>query len=82
MRTGLPEETFQFVDKPYHLQNNNILFRIINRSVFHGTESISFLAPKFTSRQNCFLNSKLESKQGLPANAHTGCIKNMSYGFT
>ena len=44
--TGLPEDIFQFVDKPYDLRNNSILLRKRNRAVLFGTESLPSLAPK------------------------------------
>ena len=43
--TGLTEDIFQFVNKPYDLRNNSILLRIRNRIVFYRTESLSSLAP-------------------------------------
>ena len=36
---------FHFVQKPYNLRNDSILQRRRNRTVYFGTESISFLAP-------------------------------------
>ena len=44
--TGLTEDIFHFVNKPYDLRNNRILFRKRNRTVFYGTESLSSLAPR------------------------------------
>ena len=44
--TGLTEDNFHFVNKPYDLRNNRILFRKRNRTVFYGTESLSSLAPR------------------------------------
>ena len=44
--TGLTEDIFHFVNKPYNLRNNRILFRKRNRTVFYGTESLSSLAPR------------------------------------
>ena len=35
-----------FVEKSYSLRNNSIIQRQANRTVYFGTESISFLAPK------------------------------------
>ena len=39
-------DIFHFVEKPYNLRNNSIIQRQANRTVYFGTESISFLAPK------------------------------------
>ena len=39
-------ELFQFTDKPYNLKNKRILQRTKDCTVYHGTESISSLAPK------------------------------------
>ena len=44
--TGLTENIFHFVNKPYDLQNNRILLRKRDRTVFYGTESLSSIAPK------------------------------------
>ena len=44
--TGLTEDIFHFVNKPYDLRNNRILFRKRNRTVFYGTESLSSLAQR------------------------------------
>ena len=44
--TGLTEDNFHFVNKPYDLRNNRILFRKRNRTLFYGTESLSSLAPR------------------------------------
>ena len=37
---------FHFVEKLYNLRNNSIIQRQANRTVYFGTESISFLDPK------------------------------------
>ena len=39
-------ELVQFTDKPYNLRNKSILQRTKDCTVYHGTESISSLAPK------------------------------------
>ena len=39
-------ELFQLTDKPYNLRNKSILQRTKDCTVYHGTESISSLAPK------------------------------------
>jgi len=39
-------DIFQFTNKPYNLRNQSILQRAKNRTVYHGDESISSLAPK------------------------------------
>ena len=44
--TGVTEDNFQFVNKPYDLRNNRILLGKRNRTVFYGTESLSFFAPR------------------------------------
>ena len=44
--TGLTKDIFHFVNKPYNLRNNRILFRKRNRTGFYGTESLSSLAPR------------------------------------
>ena len=44
--TGLTEDFFHFVNKPYDLRNNRILLRKRNRTVFYVTESHSSLAPR------------------------------------
>ena len=44
--TGLTEDIFQFVNKPYDLRNNSILLKKRSRTVFNGTGSLSFLATK------------------------------------
>ena len=44
--TGLWEDIFHFVNKPYDLWNNGILLRKRNRTVFYGTESLSSLASR------------------------------------
>ena len=44
--TGLTEDIFHFVNKPYDLRNNRILFRKRNRTVFYGTESLPSLAAR------------------------------------
>ena len=46
MSTGLTEGILHFVNKPYDLRNNRILFRKRNRTIFYGTESLSSLAPR------------------------------------
>ena len=46
MPTGLTKDIFHFVNKPYDLRNNRILFKKRNRAVFSVTESISSLAPR------------------------------------
>ena len=38
--TGLTEDIFQFVSKPYDLRDKSMLFRKRNRTVFYGTESL------------------------------------------
>ena len=42
--TGLTEDIFHFVNKPYDLRNNLILFRKRTMTVFCSTESLSSLA--------------------------------------
>ena len=42
--TGLTEDSFHFVNKPYDLRKNRILSRKRNRTAFYGTESLSSLA--------------------------------------
>ena len=44
--TGVTEDNLQFVNKPYDLRNNRILLGKRNRTVFYGTESLSFFAPR------------------------------------
>ena len=44
--TGLTENIFHFVKKPYDLRNNRILLRKRNRTDFYGTECLSSLAPR------------------------------------
>ena len=46
MSTGLTEDIFQFLNKSYDLQNNSILLRKRNMTVFNETESLHSLAPK------------------------------------
>ena len=41
-----PCVSFDFVNKPYDLRNNRILFGKRNRTVFYGTESLSSLTPR------------------------------------
>ena len=43
--TGLTEDIFNFVNKPYDLRNNRMLLRKRKRTTFYGTESLSSLAP-------------------------------------
>ena len=82
--TGLTEDNFHFVNKPYHLRNNRILFRKRNRTVFYGTESLSSLAPRIwelipqsLKDETQLSQLKLKLKHGLPANVHAGCVKNI-----
>ena len=42
--TALTEYIFNFVNKPYDLRNNRILFRMTNRTVSYGTERLPSLA--------------------------------------
>ena len=44
--TGLTEDSFQFANKLYDLQNNRILLSKRNRIIFYGTKSLSSLAPR------------------------------------
>ena len=62
--TGLAEDIFQFVDKPYDLRNNNILLKKINiyGTVFYATESFSFLAQKYRALIAQSLKHKTEFK--------------------
>jgi len=46
LSTGLTDELFQFVEKPYNLRNNGSLKRKIDKTVNYGSESLSSLAPK------------------------------------
>ena len=46
MSTGLTEDIFHFVNRPYDLRNNGMLCRKRNRSVFYGTDSLSSLAAR------------------------------------
>ena len=83
MSTGLIEDIFEFVDKPYDLRNNNISLTKRNRTVFYGTGSLSSLALKIwelirqSLKDETEPNSKLKSKHGLTANAHAGCVKSI-----
>ena len=77
--TGLTEDIFHFVNKPYDLRNNRILFRKRNRTAFYSTESLSSLAPRIRRLKTKvnYLNSKLKLKHGLPVKAHADCVKNI-----
>ena len=89
MSTGLIEDIFEFVDKPYDLRNNSISLTKRNRTVFYGTDSLSSLALKIWElihqslkdetelSQLTYPNSKLKSKHGLTANAHAGCVNSI-----
>ena len=46
--TGLTEDIFNFVNKPYDLQNNRILLRKRNMTVFYRTKSIFSLATRIS----------------------------------
>ena len=46
--TGLTEDIFNFVNKPYDLQNNRILLRKRNMTVFYRTKSLSSLATRIS----------------------------------
>lgn len=71
--TGLTEDIFRFVNKPYDLY---CLEK--KRTVLNGTKSPSSLALKIwelvpqSIKDKSELNSKLKSKHKLPANAHAG----------
>ena len=39
-------DIFHFVEKPYNLRNSSIMQRQANGSVYSGTETIPYLAPK------------------------------------
>ena len=83
--TGFTEHIFQVVNKTYDLRNNKLLLRKRNRTFFNVTESLSFLALKFSElvpqslKDKTVLNSKLKSKHGLPVNAHSDCVKNILF---
>ena len=46
LRSENMTDIFHFVQKPYNLRNDSALQRRRNCTVYFGTESISFLAPK------------------------------------
>ena len=61
--TGLTEDIFQFVNKPYDLRNNRIMLRKRNRTIFYGTESLSSLAPRIWELILQSLKGKTELSQ-------------------
>ena len=74
--TGLAEDSFQFANKLYDLQNNRILLSKRNRIIFYGTKSLSSLAPRIWNEipqsfkdEMIYRNSKLKSRHGLTTNA-------------
>ena len=40
--------SFSTIEYPYNLRLNSQFFKILARSVYHGTESLSYLGPKTT----------------------------------
>ena len=60
MSTGLTEDIIQFLNKHYDLQNNSILLRKRNMTVFNETESLHSLAPKIWKLMPQSLKDKTE----------------------
>ena len=54
-------DIFHFVEKPYNLRNNSIMQRQANRTIYFGTEIISFLAPNLWE----LIPSKIKSARSL-----------------
>ena len=61
--TGLTEDIFHLINKPYDLRNNRILFRKRNRTVFYGTESLSSLTPRIWKLIPQWLKDEIELSQ-------------------
>ena len=63
LSSRLTEDVFHFVNKPYDLRNNRILIRKRNRTVFCGTESLSYLAPRIWALISQLLKGETELSQ-------------------
>ena len=61
LRTKIMGDIFNFVEKPYNLRNNSIMRRQANRTIYFGTEIISFLAPNLWE----LILSKIKSARSL-----------------
>ena len=59
--TKIMGDIFNFVEKPYNLRNNSIMRRQANRTIYFGTEIISFLAPNLWE----LILSKIKSARSL-----------------
>ena len=63
MSLELVNDIFHFVERPYNLRSDYTLERKEDHTVYHGSESLSFLAPKlgFSTK----LNKKFCTSQGI-----------------